>query len=167
MNHALQRRLARLFPEGNETLWLDCRAGVPWCAPPLSVAVIDLNFIAASGGRAQLPARSLVLDMDGGADMEDAIRSGADGMLCSTLLPWVRISSLARQCRRWNYPFIADCRETPPGTIRRFLSLGANAAVATAPLHALEVFQHCISRIIPTAAITSSLASFTGARHEH
>lgn len=152
MNHALQRRLARLFPQRNETLWLDCRAGVPRRAPLLPVIVIGLNSIAASDGGAQLSARSLVLDMDGGADMGDAIRSGADGILCSTLLSWDRLAALARQCRRWNYPFIADCREAPPETIRRFLSIGSNAAVVAAPHHSLEHLQYCTSRMIQTAA---------------
>lgn len=74
MSHALRRCLACLFPEGNETLWLDCRTGVPGQATFLPVAVIGLNFMAASDEGVQLPARSLVLDMDGGADMDDARR---------------------------------------------------------------------------------------------
>lgn len=167
MCHALQRRLARLFPHGNETFWLDCRNNVPRRHTFFSVAVIGLDFIAASGGHTHLPARSLVLDMDNGADMEDLIRSGADGLLCSPLLPWDRLAALARQCRRWNYPFIADCRETMPETIQRFCFLGTHAVLLGAQQSPLAFFNYYITRLVPGDLATFSLENFTGVRHEH
>lgn len=166
MSQALQRRLARLFPQGNETLWLDCRAGVPALATALPVAVIGLNFLAAAAGAMCLPARSLVLDMDGGADMEDAIRSGVDGILCSPRLPWPRLALLAQQCRRWNYPFIADCREAPPQAVSRFCALGAHAALVAAAQSIPNIFPYGTSHLISsdTAMCTPKP---TGVPHEH
>lgn len=156
MNRALQRHLARLLPQGNDTCWLDCRAGIPRLVAP--VGIVGLDFLAAADGGADLPAPTLVLDMDGGADMEDAIRSGADGILCSPRLPWPRLAHLARQCRRWNHPFIADCRDASPEAIQRFFTLGAHVALAAAPHPSLEIFPSCVSRIVSVAEAAGSSA---------
>lgn len=158
MPHALLRRLARLFPQGNETVWLDCRAGRPHGPLSLPVAVIALDFLAAADEGTLPPAPSLVLDMDGGAEMEDVIRSGADGVLCSPRLPWPRLSLIASLCRRWHYPLIADCREASPDAIQRFFALGAHAALAAAPHPSLEIFPHGVSRLVSFAAATRSPA---------
>lgn len=159
MNHALQRRLARLLPRGNDTLWLDCRTGMPRHAASLPTPlIIGLDFLAAADVGADVPAPSLVLDMDGGATMEDAIRAGADGILCSSRLPWPRLTLLAGQCRQWNYPFIADCRDASPDAVQRFFTLGAHVALAAASQPSLEIFPYCVCRIVPFAAAAGSSA---------
>lgn len=156
MNHALHRHLARLLPQGNATLWLDCRAGMPRYDASLPVALIGLDFLAAADDGADVPAPSLVLDMDGGATMEDAIRAGTDGILCSPLLPWPQLTLLASQCRQWNYPFIADCREASPDAIQRFFTLGAHVALTGAQQPSPKIFPYCVSRIVSFAATGSS-----------
>lgn len=150
MPHPLQRRLARLFPHGNETSWLDCRNGRFQAGITLPVAIVGLDFLAAAQtSNLSLPAAVLILDMDEGPAMEDVFRSGADGLLCSEALPWADIAALARQCRKWHYPLIADCRNARPQSIEKFFSSGIHAALLTAEQAPCAPFRRSISRLIP------------------
>lgn len=167
MCHALQRRLDRIFPQGNETAWMDCRQVVSQCALSFSVAVIGLNYIAAWNKKGCLPAQTLVLDMNCGASMEDVIRFGADGLLCSSLLTLEQLVVLARQCRTWNYPFIADCRKAHPQTIQTFLTLGAHAALLDEEQLHHAPFRHCLTRFVPCKPDLFSSEKYAGGHHEY
>ena len=149
MPHALQRRLARLFPQGNDTAWLDCRNGHFRADRSLPVAIVGLDFLAAAhADNLPLPAATLILDMDDGADLEDVLRSGSDGVLCSEALTWALIAKFGRQCREWNYPLIADCRSASPQGIRRFFSTGAHAALLRAEQVPQSPFKYNVSQIV-------------------
>lgn len=152
MPYALQRRLARLFPQGSSTPWLDCRGGFSPVGKPFPVAIIGLDFMAASDAYALLPAAALVLDMDGGAGMEDVIRTGADGMLCSPAQPWERLAAIALQGRSWRYPFIADCRKATPQAVQRLFSLGAHAALLDQRQARQSPFKTCTTRVFAGGA---------------
>lgn len=133
MSQALQRRLARLFSDAHKTIWQDMRKGIR-IVPRSSVALIGLDFLAAAETTDAIAGKALLLDMDDGACIEDVIRSGADGLFCSTQLPSERRAFLTAQARKWNYPCVFDCRNLELPHLTAVRRQGFNAALL-APAH--------------------------------
>lgn len=166
MYTALQRRLDRLFPPGNNTIWLDCRQGYLHSTLQYPAAIIGLQHIAVDD-KIDLPAKTIVLDMDSGACMEDAIRCGADGVLCSSILPLEQLAALARECRKWNYPLVADCRQAPPEEVRMFYSLGIQAALLEAGQVGRMPFPYYVTNLVLSNPCPFFAQQQAGVRHEH
>lgn len=142
MFQALQRRLARLFPYAHETLWLDMRQTTSPVTSSALVAIIGLDFLAAPKMANPVAGKALLLDMDDGACIEDVIRSGADGLLCSIRLPEQRRTLLAAQARTWNYPCVFDCRHLDASQLLNIRRQGFNAALFDSEQVQPKLFSH-------------------------
>lgn len=141
MSHALQRRLTRLFPCGNKTIWADMRKCQD-IVQKASVAIIGLDFLLSAETTNLVAGKALLLDMDDGACIEDVIRSGADGLLCSTRLPVEKRALLTAQARGWNYPCVFDCRNLDLSHLASIRQQGFHAALL-APAHEQQRHSFC------------------------
>ena len=141
MSQALQRRLARLFPHVQKTVWQDMRK-VQRPVTRASAAIIGLDFLAVAETTELIADKSLLLDMDDGACIEDVIRSGADGLFCSARLPIEKRALLTAQARKWNYPCVFDCRDLALSDLVTVRRQGFNAALL-APAHEQQPHAFC------------------------